>query len=42
MTIALNGPDEPIGAKYRAEKPELDMEDLKGLAAVRKDDRNKT
>jgi cytosine/creatinine deaminase len=38
--------EDPVGislyAKYRAEKPELDMEDWKGLAAVRKDDRNKT
>jgi cytosine/creatinine deaminase len=32
--------EDPMGielyAKYRAEKPELDLEDLKGLAAVRK------
>ena len=32
--------EDPVGialyAKYRAEKPELDMEDWKGLAAVRK------
>lgn len=34
--------EDPMGillyAKYRAEKPELDMEDWKGLAAVRKPD----
>jgi cytosine deaminase len=32
--------EDPMGielyAKYRAEKPELDLEDWKGLAAVRK------
>ena len=35
--------EDPMGialyAKYRAEKPELDMEDWKGLAAIRKADR---
>ena len=35
--------EDPVGialyAKYRAEKPELDMEDWKGLTAIRKADR---
>ena len=35
--------EDPMGialyAKYRAEKPELHMEDWKGLAAIRKADR---